>query len=58
MAKLSEHLEKIIHEINWIGLDGHLDTLEKKEIVNEISIAVGKARKVFEKDNGILSNNK
>jgi len=49
MAKPTEHLEKIEHIINWMGLDGHLDTLEKKEAVNEISKAVHKSRKCFEK---------
>ncbi len=50
MAKPIEHFEKIEHEINWIGLNGHLDTLEKKEAVNEISKANHKARLVFEKE--------
>ena len=51
MAKPTEHLEKLEHEIGWIGLDGHLDTLKKKDAVNEISKAIHKARLVFEKDN-------
>jgi len=50
MAKPTEHLETIEHEINWIGLDGHLNTLEKKEAVNEISKAIHEARLVFEKE--------
>ena len=58
MANPTDHFGKIEHEINWMGLNGHLDTLEKKEAVNDISVAIHKARKVFEKkDNGEHFNN-
>lgn len=50
MGKPTEHFEKIEHEISWMGLDGHLNTAEKVEAVNEISKAVHKTRLVFEKD--------
>lgn len=57
MGKPTDHFVTIEHEINWMGVHKHLDTLEKKEAVNDISIAVGKARKVFEKSNGPHTNN-
>ena len=45
---INGHLSKVEREINWIGFNGHLITLEQKEVVNDISVAVHKARKVFE----------
>ena len=40
-------ISKIEREVNWIGLDDHLDTAEFMELVNEISLSCHKARNKF-----------
>lgn len=58
MSKPKEHLvtidqliSKIEREVNWMGIDGHLDSEAKMESVNDISLACHKARNELEKTN-------
>ncbi len=46
--KIEDCFAKIEQETNWIGLDGHLITPEQMEAVNEINLAIHKARNILE----------
>lgn len=44
LDKIEEQLAGIERETNWLGFDGHLIKPDQIEAVNEINLAVHKAR--------------